>query len=330
MRNKEQKIVVIISIVLTILLSIVAFCFSKISGIICLVLGLGLSLMFLVSSRKRYKKIGELNSYLSQVLSGDYSLNIALNTEGELSILENNLLKVITNLKASNEAVRNDKIYLADSLADISHQLKTPLTSMMVITDLLRYEQEQSKRQEFVGIIENQCEKMNWLIANLLKLSKLDAGTVEFTKTDVAVSSLVEQSTKPFELALDLKNIELKLDIDDYTLAVDKNWLAEAIKNIIKNCIEHTAENGTIKITTVSRAVYNEIIIEDNGCGIEKEDLPHIFERFYHGKNSSSDSVGIGLALAKEIVCKHSGVIEAESEIGKGTKFSIKLYKTIV
>lgn len=330
MRNKEQKTLIIVSFSLTVALSIVAFLLNAICGILCLLLGVLLSGIYIHTTHQRYKKIDELNSYLSKVLSGDYDMDIALNTEGELSILENNLLKVITNLKASNEAVKNDKIYLADSLADISHQLKTPLTSMMVITDLLRDEQDENKKQEFIGIIDTQCEKMRWLISNLLKLSKLDAGTVEFIKTSFKASDLIDTSVKPFELTFDLKNIDLKKDINEFEIIADKNWLCEAIQNIIKNCIEHTSDNGRLTIATTSTNLYNQIVIEDNGCGIASEDLPHIFERFYYGKNASSDSVGIGLALSKEILKNQNASITVQSTEGVGTKFDIRFYKSII
>lgn len=330
MRNKEQKQLVIISTILITLLSAIAFCINIACGIICIILGIALGGLYIYTTYQRQKKIDKLNSYLAQVLSGDYDMNIAQNTEGELSILENNLLKVITSLKAYNEAVKNDKIYLADSLADISHQLKTPLTSMMVITDLLKDEADESRKQEFVGIIESQCEKMRWLIANLLKLSKLDAGTVEFIKAKCTAGEIIDASIKPFELTLELKSISIKTDINEFEIIADKNWLCEAVQNIIKNCIEHTDNNGELKISTASTTLYDQIIIEDNGCGIAPEDLPHIFERFYHGKNSSSDSVGIGLALAKEILKNHNASTEATSKIGVGTKFNIKIYKSIV
>lgn len=330
MRNKEQRNIVIISVVATIALSVVAFCINKPCGLICLALGVILCGAYIYHTNAGYKRIDELNSYLSQVLAGDYDMNIALNTEGEISILENNLLKVITNLKASNEAVKNDKLYLASSLADISHQLKTPLTSMIMITDLLKDEQNEDKKQEFVGIIENQCEKMRWLISNLLKLSKLDAGTVEFIKSSCHASELIETSLKPFELTLDLKSIKVIRDITEFEIIADKNWLCEAIQNIIKNCIEHTDNGGALSLITKTTNTYYQIIIKDNGCGIEKEDLPHIFERFYHGKNSSSDSVGIGLALAKEILKSHNASIDVKSELGKGSEFDIKIYKSIV
>lgn len=330
MRNKEFTLPIIIGSIIAIVISIIAFCINAICGVLCLVLGAFLISVFVIYTKKRYDKINELDMYLSRVVAGDFNMNIAENTEGELSILKNNLFKVITMLKASNEAVTNDKIYLADSLADISHQLKTPLTSMMVITDLLKVEQDAKKRNEFVNIIENQCEKMRWLIATLLKLSKLDAGTVDFNSTNLEISDIIEKSLEPFALTLDLRNIELVKSINPFNFNGDKNWSIEAIQNIIKNCIEHTDDNGRLTITADTTNLYNRLIIEDNGCGIAKEDLPHVFERFYHGKNSSSDSVGIGLALSKEILKKQNATINVYSDEGVGAKFEIRFYKSIV
>lgn len=315
---------------MVIIVSIISFCINVICGVLCLALGAVLISIFIVYTKNRYNKINELDMYLSRVVAGDFDMNIDENTEGELSILKNNLFKVITMLKASNEAVTNDKIYLANSLADISHQLKTPLTSMMVITDLLKNEQNTDRKNEFVDIVENQCEKMRWLIATLLKLSKLDAGTVGFNITCLDINEIVEKSLESFALTLDLKNIQLVKSIKQFKFNGDKNWIIEALQNIIKNCIEHTDDNGRLTITADTTNLYNQIIIEDNGCGIAKEDLPHIFERFYHGKNSSSDSVGIGLALSKEILKKQNATINVYSEESVGTKFEIKFYKSII
>lgn len=328
MRNKENIITLAVSIVATLLCCVVAMCINVYCGIICVVLGITINAVYIQLTVKRYKQITALNDYLSAVCTGDYSLDISDNTEGELSILKNNLYKVVVQLQSSNEALTNDKLYLADSLADISHQLKTPLTSMMVMTDLIKDEQNKDKQLEFVQIIENQLSKMKWLIATLLKLSKLDAGTANMQKAQVSINNVVEESIKPFLISLDLKNIELVSNIEDFSFIGDINWSVEAVQNIIKNCIEHTADNGKIEITAKQANVYNELVIKDNGTGIHKDDLPHIFERFYHGKNSSSDSVGIGLALSKEILQKQNAQIEVISE--NGTEFRIKFYKTIV
>lgn len=330
MRNREYKIIIAIAVLVSIVATAVAFAFNIVCGFVCLSVCICLNAVYIYLTKKRYSQIESLNDYLNMVCSGDYSMDISDNVEGELSILKNNLYKVVVQLQSSNEALQNDKKYLADSLADISHQLKTPLTSMMVMADLISREENEEKREEFVEIIENQLDKMKWLISTLLKLSKLDAGTAEFNRTQVNINSVIDESLKPFLLTLDIKNITVEKSIDDFVFTGDINWSVEAVGNIIKNCIEHTDDNGKLVIKTVAGNVCNELIIADNGCGIDEEDLPHIFERFYHGKNSSPDSVGIGLALSKEIFENQKASVSVESQANIGTKFNIKFYKTII
>ena len=269
-------------------------------------------------------------SYLLLVCAGNYLIDIKDNTEGELSILKNNLYKVIVLLRSKNELLEKDKIYLADSLADISHQLKTPLTSLMVMVDLLKNEKNIDKQKEFISIIEIQISKIKWLVENLLKLSKLDAGTIKFKKEKIDVLSVITKSLSPFLVQMEMKNISLETTINDFSFTGDLNWTSEAVENIIKNCIEHTADNGKRNIETGVTNIYSYIKITDNGCGIKKKDLPHIFERFYQGENSSKESVGIGLALAKTIVENQGGTIDVTSEENVGTEFIIKFNKMVV
>ncbi len=330
MINKDIKIITVSGFAVTVLCFIICSFFDFRCSLVCLVLGLVLTLIFLYVTKKRYKKINEFNNYLSLICAGRLDLDIADNTEGELSILKNNLYKVMTLLRFQNEFLQKDKLYLADSLADISHQLKTPLTSMIVMTDLLREEKSADKRTEFINIIESQLDKMKWLTTNLLKLSKLDAGTAQFKKEDFSIKSVIEKSIKPFLITLDLKGMSLVNLTTDFIVNGDSNWSEEAFSNIIKNCIEHTQKNGELTISSKITNLYDAIIISDNGCGIEAEDLPHIFERFYHGKNSSGDSVGIGLALAKTVFEKENGEITVTSEPGKGSRFEIRFYKSII
>lgn len=330
MIEKDIKGLILICSGVTAAVSAACLIINPVCGVLCLLLGIVITTVFVVYTKRRYKKLSELNDYLSLVLSGDYNLDINDNTEGELSILKNNLYKIITTLSTQNEMLKKDKVYLADSLADISHQLKTPLTSMMVMTDLLKESEYGGREQEFISIIENQLEKMRWLILNLVKLSKLDADTVEFKYEPVSVEKVINESIKPFLVMLDLKSITLNNSINDFIFTGDKNWTVEAFENILKNCIEHTDKNGELSISGKSTNIYDSVIIEDNGCGIAPEDLPNIFERFYHGKNSSADSVGIGLALAKMVLEKENASVSVESTLGKGTTFEIRFYKAII
>ena len=330
MNDKEIRIVLIVSSVLTVVLSIICAFFSKICAVLCLTLGIILTMIFAVVTKRRYKNLNDLNDYLSLVCKGIYDMNIDDNTEGELSILKNNLYKVITLLQSQNEYLKNDKLYLADSIADISHQLKTPLTSMMVMCELLENEENPDKRQEFVAVINNQLSKMKWLITNILKISKLDADATEFKREEVSISKVLDDSLKPFALTAELKNVAIQNGANDFVFNGDESWTVEAVSNIVKNCLEHTNDGGKIIISSDSTNLYNKLIISDNGCGIAEEDLPHIFERFYHGKNSSKDSVGIGLALAKTVFEKENASVSVESEQGRGSVFEIRFYKSVV
>ena len=330
MNDKEIRIVLIESLILTVVLSIICAFFSKICAVLCLALGIILIIIFTVVTKRRYKNLNDLNDYLSLVCKGIYDMNIDDNTEGELSILKNNLYKVITLLQSQNEYLKNDKLYLADSIADISHQLKTPLTSMMVMCELLENEENPDKRQEFVSVINNQLSKMKWLITNILKISKLDADATEFKRDEVSISKVLDDSLKPFALTAELKNIAIQNGANDFVFNGDESWTVEAVSNIVKNCLEHTNDGGKIIIASDSTNLYNKLTISDNGCGIAEEDLPHIFERFYHGKNSSKDSVGIGLALAKTVFEKENASVTVESEQGRGSVFEIRFYKSVV
>lgn len=330
MNDKEIRIVFIVSSVLTAVLSVICAFFSKICAVLCLALGIILIMIFAVVTKRRYKNLNDLNDYLSLVCKGIYDMNIDDNTEGELSILKNNLYKVITLLQSQNEYLKNDKLYLADSIADISHQLKTPLTSMMVMCELLENEENPDKRQEFVAVINNQLSKMKWLITNILKISKLDADATEFKREEVSISKVLDDSLKPFVLTAELKNVAIQNGANDFVFNGDESWTVEAVSNIVKNCLEHTNDGGKIIISSDSTNLYNKLIISDNGCGIAEEDLPHIFERFYHGKNSSKESVGIGLALAKTVFEKENASVSVESEQGIGSVFEIRFYKSVV
>lgn len=300
------------------------------AALLCAGLGILLLVVFGVYTHRRYKRLYELNNYLSLVCSGKYDLDICSNTEGELSILSNNLYKVITLLRTQNALLEKDRVQLADSLADISHQLKTPLTSMMMMTDLLREERDPQKQTEFIEVIETQLEKMRWLILNLLKLSKLDAGTIELKREKNSLKKILQEAMQPFLVMMELKEITLDDQTEDLEFKGDGHWTAEAIGNIIKNCIEHMEKQGHLTLRTTATKIYDALYITDDGCGIAPKDLPHIFERFYQGSSSSGESVGIGLALSKTILEKERASIRAESTQGKGTTFEIRFYKALV
>lgn len=184
------------------------------------------------------------------------------------------------------------------------------------------------KRKQFQQQMQHQLQRIEWLIATLLKLSKIDANAIIFEPVDVIAHTLLEESIEPLLIGMELKNITCTIECaTDIHFAVDRNWIKEAIVNIVKNCMEHTSENGHICISCKDTPLYTFLVIEDDGCGIATCDLAHIFERFYKGENAGQDSVGIGLSLAKAILMHNHATIEAESEVGKGTRFLIRFYK---
>ena len=331
MKNKEFRNIIIAGSAFTILMVICGSVFLGIkTGAAILLTGLVLMAVFIFYTRKRYKKIVDLNDYLVRVLAENDNDEILDQEEGELSILKTNIYKTTSTLKFQKELLSDDKKNLAAAIADISHQLKTPLTSMMVMNDLLVDEQDENKRTEFLQTQSSQLNRMNWLIQTLLKLSKLDAGTIVLKKEDVSSAELIDEAVKPFGIQFDLRNIKFKSDISDLIIRCDKNWTVEAIQNIIKNCIEHMDDGGELSVTMVDTNIFTQLTIRDTGCGIAAEDIPHIFERFYKGKNAGKDSVGIGLALSKSIIEGEQGEITVESTEGVGTKFIIKFYKTLI
>lgn len=333
LRNREFRIFMVIAAVIAILATAsAAILFSSTVALFLFVIAIILFVSFVIFTKWRYREIERLSGYLRRIGSGEYSLDVRDNREGELSILKNEIYKVTLMLSEQSSLLQQDKIKLTDAISDISHQLKTPLTSMMVMADLLSDAKlEDSKRSEFTHNIQVQLERIEWLVTSLLKLSKIDAGTVTFKKEKVLVRDLIGKATGPLLIPMDIKEQTLIINGDEASAFIgDYNWTAEAIVNILKNCVEHTEEGGEIAITFSENPLFTEIVIRDNGKGIAKEDLPYIFKRFYKGKNAGEDSVGIGLAMAHSIISGQQGDLKAISEVGKGTRFHIKFYKQVV
>lgn len=294
---------------------------------ISLLIILFITLVFLFRQNRKFKS---LSAYMNNILNDDFSMNILDYTEGDLSNLSNDIYKVTVKLKEQNDITHKDKKYLEDILSDISHQLKTPLTSMYVINDLLDTDLDDNIRKEFLQKNKTQLARIEWLVTSLLKISRLDSSTVILKPNKIKLESLINKSLEPLSIPMELKNINLELNIDsDMEILVDLNWTSEALINIIKNACEHTAEGGTIKIYSEDNPIYQAIIVEDNGCGIAVDDLPFIFERFYKGK-SNKESIGIGLNMAKKIIDMQKGDISVKSEVGKYTIFTIKFYKSLI
>lgn len=294
---------------------------------VCIAFGLAFAVLFLGYLKIQKKQTMDIAKRIERINLGDYSLQIDRNSEDELSLLDNQIYRTAVKFREQAENSNKDKENLQKSLSDISHQLKTPLTSIIVMVDNILDDDDMPLeiRREFLNDIKHNTNTISFLVQSLLKLSKLDAEAVKFRYEQVEVKSIVDECIKNTAVMAEILGVRLETDCNDIILNCDRKWLCEAITNIIKNCIEHS-HNGNIKITAEQNKLYTKISIKDNGSGITKEDLPHIFERFYKGKNSSDDSVGIGLSLAKTIIEKQGGYISVSSELNQGSEFVIKFF----
>ena len=286
-------------------------------------------LLIYLNSRRNKKELNNIIKYLKELNRGNYNLAIDLNNEGELSILKNEIYTTTIMLREKAEQERQDKINLKDSLTNISHQLKTPLTSISLLVDNLSDELiPDNIKQEFLSDIKNQVESINELIIILLKLSRFDANVVTFNKESINVKNILIDILKHIDILREVKNIDIHLTgSNDVTFMGDYKWEYEALSNIIKNCLEYTPQNKNIYITYKETNIYTEIIIQDEGLGMTPEEKNKIFTRFYKGINSSNNNFGIGLSLAKEIITKDNGKIKVASKLNNGTTFKIRYYK---
>ena len=303
--------------------------FIKIEIILLITTSVSLLIVFILYERKQDKEIDKITKYLEAINDKNYTLKIDENSEEELSILKNELYKVTVMLRENASNTLKDKINLKRALEDISHQLKTPLTSILIILDNLidNPEMDYQTRVEFLHDLKRETTRIQSLIQSILKLSKFDSNTVQFIKQDIYLKQIIDEAIKNTGSLADLKNIKINFEGNKkIKLNCDLLWQIEAITNILKNCIEHSKENTQIDIKYNNNSVYSYITITDYGEGISKEDLPHIFERFYRGKNSSNESIGIGLSLSKTIIESNNGIVSVESNSDK-TTFIIKYFK---
>ena len=287
-----------------------------------------LYLIFIKYLNNRDKDLKEITKCIEQINKKNYELQIDSNSEDELSILKNEIYKTTIMLKETAENSNKDKINLKKSLEDISHQLKTPLTSILVMLDNIIEEpdMDSNTRNDFIIDIKRNVVNINFLVQNILKLSKFDANTINFIKEDNSIKSIVQESIKNISPLCDLKNINIEFNNKkDSKIRCDYKWQVEAITNILKNAIDHSKDSDKVIINIDTNNVYSQIEIINYGDIISKKDIVHIFERFYKGTNAQSDSVGIGLALAKTIVNEDNGTIDVESNNNE-TKFTIKYF----
>ena len=303
--------------------------FLIINMIFLLIFTFFIILEFIIYLSKRNRDLLDITRYVEELNKRNYSLNIDANSEDELSILRNEIYKTTVMLKETADISRNDKLNLKKSLEDISHQLKTPLTSILVMLDNLidDPEMDAKTREDFIIDIKRNVININFFVQSILKLSKFDANTIHFTKSLNGLDKIIKEACKNVSTLCDLRNIKINIKGDkDIKVKCDAIWEIEALTNIIKNCVEHSRDHSKIDILYEDNNAYTKVLIRDYGDGISPTELPHIFERFYKGKNASNDSVGIGLSLAKTIIENDNGIINVESN-EEGTTFIIKYLK---
>lgn len=329
LRNKEIRNEIIFAVGITVTVTIGTYLWNPACGVLVLVVCTILNSVHLANTYRRYRRIQELSFDINRILHEDAHISFDKYEEGELAILESEVQKMVVRLREQQSQLLADKKYLADSIADISHQIRTPLTSInLLISFLSEPDITEEKRQKTIRELYELLSRIDWLITTLLKISKLDAGTIQLKKEMISMNALIKESVEPLLIPIELRGQEMKIEAQGQFVG-DVNWTSEAIGNIVKNCMEHTSIGGSLLIKANENTLYQEIVIEDTGCGIAPEDLPHIFERFYKGKHSSDKSFGVGLALARGIINAQNGTIKAENKKEGGARFTLRFYKEL-
>ena len=327
-RNKEVKRFAWCFIGVAFVFSVLGFCVNRVAGGLMLLATISFWGMFYLFTKARYKVIAKMADQIDIVLHGEEQLSFSELEEGELSILQGEITKMMLRIREQNQALQHEKCHLAESLADIAHQLRTPLTSANLLLSLMKNNPEERERRGMLRETETLYAQMDWLITSLLKLSRLDAGIVTFQKEQVQVTDLIKVALQPFLITMDLHNVQVETNIPEVvSLFIDRGWMSEALQNILKNCIESVGDNGKLEIACVDNVLYTELTIHDNGPGFEKEDLYHLFDRFYRGKSSNASGYGIGMALCRTIIMGQGGTITAKNHKVGGAIFAIRFQK---
>lgn len=327
-RNREFRQFAVLFSLMAASAVILGFANNVAAGILVTSSAVAFGAVFFAFTKARYKSIAQISDQIDIVLHNAEHLYIGESDEGELSILQSEIAKMTLRIREQNDALKKEKEHLADSLADIAHQLRTPLTSVNLILSLIENNPDENGRKSLIRETEELLVQMDWLLTSLLKLSRLDAGIVVFQSEQTDVNNLLSTTIRPFLIPMELHNIDFQIDAPKgIWIHGDSGWLSEAIQNILKNCIESIGENGKMEIVCTDNPLFTEIAIHDSGIGFEKEDLPCLFDRFYRGKKPNATGYGIGLALCKMIITRQGGTITAKNHPLGGAIFSIRFPK---
>lgn len=328
--NAELRHEYLISIIITLVLAAAVSFLGWKASVAVLITSILLLAVRLIADSKRYRRISELSDCIDKILHGAEKVDFEEYKEGEIAILSSEIHKMVIRLREQASLLLADKRFLSDSIADIAHQLRTPLTSMNIVVDMFSdAELSDEKRLDLLGEMMQSLNRIEWLINTLLKMSKIDADTVLFETKEYKVKDMLRHAADSLAVPLDINGVTLTMDVpEEAVVRGDMLWTCEAIGNILKNCMEHTPEGGRIEITVKHTPIFTEIVIADTGTGIDPEDVPHVFERFYRGKVALNTSIGIGLALSKMIVERQSGTIRAGNREAPqtGAIFTVRFY----
>ncbi|WP_312280450.1 HAMP domain-containing sensor histidine kinase [Oscillibacter sp.] len=327
-RNREIRKFAVVFAAIAITFAAVGFVIQPAAGILVFASAAAFGTVFYVFTKARYQSIAQLSEQIDLVLHNADHLFIGEASEGELSILQSEITKMTLRIREQNDALKREKKHLSESMADIAHQLRTPLTSVNLILSLLENNADEKERKAMIRETKELFVQMDWLLTSLLKLSRLDAGIVVFQREKIDVHTLISSAVHPFLISMELHNIALQMDVPKgMFIQGDDRWLSEAIQNIFKNCMESAGDDGKITIACEDNPLFTEIMIHDSGAGFAKEDLPCLFDRFYRGKRAGATGYGIGLALCKTIIARQGGTITAKNHPQGGAVFTIRFAK---
>lgn len=331
LKNRELRRELLVMAAAAVILAALAALWRPLAGLMVLAAGTVFLLLHLWFAARRYRAMAELSLAVDRVLHGQHDALITGQSEGELSILEDQIRKMTVRLREANDLLRAEKGELSRAMEDIFHQIRTPLTALNIQAALLAEEDlPYERRLELARQVRRQLQRVEWLVEALLKLSRIDAGVAEFKRETVPLKELVSKAAEPLALPMELRGQRLVLEVGEGSFTGDPDWSAEALGNLLKNCVEHAPAGGTVTVTGEETALYAQLTVRDDGPGFPPEDLPHLFERFYKGKASGADSMGIGLALCRRIVAEQGGTVAADNPPEGGARFTVRFYKSVV